>query len=103
MLKKLILAALASLALSISAFAAIDLNTATQAQLEGVKGLGPAKAKAIIEYRSKNGPFKSVDDIKKVQGIKDGVFNQIKGEISIGGASAKPAASAPGKASAPKK
>lgn len=83
MMKKLILAALASL-VSVCAFAVVDLNTATQQQLEAINGLGPAKAKAIVDYRSKSGPFKSVDDIKKVPGIKEGVFKQIKAEISVG-------------------
>ncbi len=94
MMKKLILAALASL-VSICAFAVVDINTANQQQLEAINGLGPAKAKAIIDYRSKSGPFKSVDDIKKVPGIKDGVFKQIKADISVGsGAAPKTAAPA---------
>ena len=52
----LIIALLASLSV---AFAAVNVNTATQAELESLNGIGPAKAKAIIDYRTKNGPFKS--------------------------------------------
>jgi len=92
MMKKLILAALASL-VSVCAFAVVDINTANQQQLEAINGLGPAKAKAIIDYRSKSGPFKSVEDIKKVPGIKDGVFKQIKAEIGVSGGPAPKAAS----------
>lgn len=93
MLKKLILAALASL-VSVCALAAVDINSASQQQLEAINGLGPAKAKAIVDYRSKSGPFKTVDDIKKVPGIKDGVFKQIRAEISVGSGAA-PKAAAP--------
>lgn len=76
------------------ALAAVNINTATQAELEGLKGVGPAKAKAIIEYRTKNGPFKTLEGLKDVKGIGDGIFNKIKGDISLSGAStpAKPAA-----------
>lgn len=109
MLKKLIVVLFASLALCSAALAAADLNTASVQQLESVKGLGPAKAKAIVEYRTKNGPFKSVDDVMKVPGIKEGVFKKIKGEISVGGKTAPaPAPTAktpatPAKPSAPAK
>ena len=62
---KKLLVMLASVFAFSTAFAAVDLNTATQQDLETVKGIGPAKSKAILEYRSKNGPFKSVDDLAK--------------------------------------
>lgn len=71
------------------AFASVDLNTATQAQLEAVKGLGPVKSKAIVDYRTKNGAFKTVEDVQKVPGIKAGVFAKVKTELTVGG---KPAA-----------
>ena len=79
-----------------SALAAININTATQQQLETLNGIGPVKAKAIIDYRSKNGAFKSVDDLKKVSGIGDKTLEKLKKDISISGASsATPAATAP--------
>ncbi|MCX7205885.1 MAG: helix-hairpin-helix domain-containing protein [Proteobacteria bacterium] len=93
-MKKWLIALLSAFALSGMTFAAVDINTASQEQLEAVNGLGPAKAKAIIEYRSKNGPFKSAEDLKKVPGIKDGVFNKVKAEVSVGGKMAAPAAAA---------
>jgi len=91
MLKKLFISLLASFALMTAAFAAVDLNTANQAQLESLTGIGPAKAKDIIDYRTKNGPFKSTEDIMKVPGIKEGTYAKIKGEISVGGKAAAPA------------
>ena len=85
MLNKLIAGLIAYAAFCSFAFSAVDLNTANQQQLEAVNGLGAAKAKAIIEYRSKNGAFKSTEDVMKVQGIKQGVYNKVKNEISVGG------------------
>jgi competence protein ComEA len=98
-MKKWLIALLGAFALSGMALAAVDINTASLEQLEAVNGLGPAKAKAIIEYRSKNGPFKTAEDLKKVPGIKDGVFNHIKGDIAVGGKMAAPAT--PAKAEKP--
>lgn len=91
----LILAMLASINF---AFAAVDLNSATAAELEAVKGLGPAKAKAIVDYRTKNGPFKSVDDLKGVKGFGAKSVAKMQGELTVGGAGAPkatPAAVAP--------
>lgn len=72
---------------------AVDLNTATQAQLESVNGIGPSKAKAIIDYRTKMGPFKSVDDLQKVTGFGEKSVAKMRSEITVSGAkqaSAKP-------------
>jgi competence protein ComEA len=65
------------------AFAAVDINTATAEDLDRLKGIGPVKAKAIVEYRAKNGPFKSIEDIKKVAGISDATFQTIKSDITV--------------------
>lgn len=46
-----------------SALAAININTANQQQLESLNGIGPVKAKAIIDYRTKNGAFKTVEAV----------------------------------------
>ncbi|WP_273431036.1 helix-hairpin-helix domain-containing protein [Chitinibacter tainanensis] len=97
MFKKLLLGVIASISLSCAAYAAVDLNTATQQQLEALNGIGPQKAKDIIDYRSKNGPFKSAEDVMKVPGIKEGTFAKIKSEVTVGG---KAAAAAPAKADA---
>ncbi|WP_338845060.1 helix-hairpin-helix domain-containing protein [Massilia sp. W12] len=72
MLKKLLLCFALLCAMMGSAFAAVDLNTADQAALNSLKGVGPAKAKAILDERSKNGPFKDWADFqKRVKGFAD--------------------------------
>ncbi|OGT50362.1 MAG: hypothetical protein A3E82_04950 [Gammaproteobacteria bacterium RIFCSPHIGHO2_12_FULL_38_11] len=48
----------------------VDINHADVTQLTSLKGVGPAKANAIIMYRTKNGPFKTTADLSKVKGIK---------------------------------
>lgn len=47
----------------------VDINTADAKTLESLKGIGDKKAKAIIDCRTKNGAFKSIDDLAKVKGI----------------------------------
>ena len=64
---------------------AVDLNKATLAELEALSGIGPTKAKAIVDYRTKNGPFKSADDLDKVKGVGKGVIAKIGGEVTIDG------------------
>lgn len=91
----LILAVLASINL---AFAAVNINTATQEELDTVKGIGPGKAKAIIDYRSKNGPFKSVDDLKAVKGFGAKTLDKLRSELTVGGGEAPPAPKAAAKA-----
>ncbi len=77
---------LAGLLLSVSAWAAVDINTATQSELEAVKGIGPAKAKAIMEYRQKNGPFKSMEALTEVKGFGKASVAKLKGELAVGAA-----------------
>ena len=93
-MKKLLLSFVAALAFVSSAFAAVDINTATPQQLEALKGIGPEKAKAIVDYRQKNGPFKTTEDLMKVPGIKQGTYSKIKTEVNVGGKAA-PATAAP--------
>jgi competence protein ComEA len=80
-MKKLAALFAALLAYSGVALAVVNINSASQKQLEELPGIGPAKAKAIMDYRKKNGPFKSVEDIKKVDGIGDATYEQIKGDL----------------------
>lgn len=65
--------------------ALVDLNSATQAQLESVKGIGPTKARAIIDYRSKMGPFRSVDELKKVTGFGPKTLARMRSELTVAG------------------
>lgn len=64
-------------------FAKVDINTASAVDLQKIKGVGPAKAKAIVEYRQKNGSFKNIDELKKVKGIGDKNFEAIKGDLEV--------------------
>lgn len=61
----------------------ISLNTATKDQLMTLSGIGESKANSIIEYRTLNGPFKSIEDLKNITGIGDSIFDQIKDYITI--------------------
>ncbi len=61
----------------------LNLNTATAEQLTSLSGIGEAKAAAIVEYRSKVGKFKSVEEIKNVSGIGDAMFERIKDKITV--------------------
>lgn len=61
----------------------ININTASQSDLESLPGIGPAKAGAIIQEREKNGAFKSVEDIIRVTGIGDKTLEGIKDFITI--------------------
>lgn len=64
--------------------ALVNINTADEAQLTGLQGIGPTKAKAITQYRQEHGPFKSVDDLKKVAGIGEKTLAALKPFITVG-------------------
>lgn len=59
----------------------LDINRATVQELDGLKGIGPAKAKAIVENREKNGRFTSVDDLQRVKGIGPKLLEGMKDSI----------------------
>jgi competence protein ComEA len=102
MLKKLLmLIAVLVLSLSAGLAAAVEVNSADQAALESVKGIGPVHAKAIIDERTKNGPFKDADDLaNRVKGIgQKSVKNLEAAGLTINGSSAPPTG-APAKAPA---
>lgn len=61
----------------------VNINTASVSELMTLSGIGESKALDIIKYRETNGLFKSIDDIKKVNGIKDATFNKIKDYITV--------------------
>lgn len=64
--------------------AAVNVNTADEAQLRTVKGLGEAKARAIVEYRKQNGPFRSLDDLAKVPGFGAKTVDAIRNDLTTG-------------------
>lgn len=61
----------------------ININTASQTELETITGVGPSLASKIITYRKKNGKFKTIEELKNVSGIGDSKFETIKEEIEI--------------------
>lgn len=61
----------------------VNLNEADIEALQTLDGIGEVKAKAIIDYRDKNGPFKQIEDIKNVSGIGDSVYEKIKDDITV--------------------
>ena len=84
----------------------VNINTADATALaKALNGIGPAKAKAIVSYRDKNGPFKSVDQLAMVEGITQKLIDKNRADIKLGaekaGASAAPAAAPPAKAAKP--
>ena len=63
--------------------APLDLNAATPAQLEALPGIGPALAQAIIQERERQGGFHSVDDLRRVRGIGDVRFAQLRPLVTV--------------------
>jgi competence protein ComEA len=61
----------------------LNLNTATAAQLEELPGIGEVLAARIVDYRDSNGPFKTVEDIMSVPGIKEAVYEQIHDLVTV--------------------
>jgi competence protein ComEA len=89
-----LIAALAVLGLA-SAFAQapapkakVNINTASAAELETLPRIGPAIAQRIIDFRTKNGAFKRIEEIMKVQGVGEKVYENIKDLITVGGETA---------------
>lgn len=68
--------------------AEVDLNSASLAELEAIPGIGPAKAKAIIEYREVT-PFATADELQNVKGIGAKLYERIKDQVTVGAAAAR--------------
>jgi competence protein ComEA len=66
-----------------AATAAVDLNTATAAQLETLPGIGARTAERIIEYREKNGGFKKVEELMNVRGVGEKSFLKLKPLVTV--------------------
>ncbi|HRE19405.1 MAG TPA: helix-hairpin-helix domain-containing protein, partial [Rhodocyclaceae bacterium] len=81
--------------LAVNAFAAVNVNTANESELQALTGIGPAKAKAIIEYRTKNGAFKTADDLLKVPGIGPAVLGKMKADVTLTGPTTTKTAATP--------
>jgi competence protein ComEA len=63
--------------------AKVDLNRASQEELESLPGVGPHLAAQILEYREKLGPFQRVEDLMNVRGIGEKKFLQLKERITV--------------------
>lgn len=87
-MKKIITVLMSALVFSAPAWAVVDLNTASQAELETVKGIGPKKAQAIIEFRKKNGNFKTVDDLDNVTGFGKKSVDMVRKDVAVGNSAA---------------
>lgn len=61
----------------------VNINTASSQELQTISGIGEAKAKRIIDYREKNGPFKTVDDLTAVSGIGEKTLENLRDQICV--------------------
>lgn len=83
-MEKLFIALALCCLLANPAFAApVDINTSSRTHLESVAGIGPGKAKAIIEYRNTHGPFKNVDELDNVAGFGKKSIDKIRSNITV--------------------
>jgi competence protein ComEA len=82
-MRKVILLVLLVFLWAAVAIAAVDINTAGQAELASLPGIGATKAAAIIKYRTENGPFKSVDELTSVKGIGQKSLENLREHIEV--------------------
>ncbi|MBP2241696.1 competence protein ComEA [Cytobacillus eiseniae] len=61
----------------------VNINSADEAELQTLPGIGPSKAKAIIDFRDKNGPFKAIEDLKLISGIGDKSYEKLQEFIKV--------------------
>lgn len=61
----------------------VNINTADQAELESLPGIGSVRASAILEYRNENGPFQSIEELLKVDGIGEKTLNKLRDLITV--------------------
>ncbi len=70
-------------ALAEVAAARVNINTASATELEKLPGIGPSKAQAIVAFRAKE-PFTKADDLRKVKGIGDKLYEALKDQVTVG-------------------
>ena len=70
--------------LSVETFSMININTASFAELDSLPGIGEVKAQAILDYRQQNGLFTALEDLMKVEGISQSLFDNLSGLITLG-------------------
>lgn len=68
-----------------NALAVVNVNTASEKELQTLSGIGPSKARAIVDYRTKNGEFKKVKDLNKVPGIGPVLLGKMKNDVRLSG------------------
>jgi competence protein ComEA len=61
----------------------VNINTASAAELQGLPGIGAKTAARIVEYRTKNGPFKKPEDLMNVRGVGEKNFLKLKAQITV--------------------
>ena len=62
----------------------VDLNRAEIWLIQALPGIGEGRAKLIVDYRQKNGPFRKVDDLLKIEGLGDSIFEKVKNLVTVG-------------------
>ncbi len=62
----------------------IDINTATVAELDGLPGIGPVLAQRIVDYRTEQGPFSTVEELAEVQGISEKMVDELRSRLIVG-------------------
>ena len=86
---RLLSALVATLLLMLTSFAWaaswVNLNTASLEELDGLPGIGPSKAQAIIDYRTAHGPFTSVDQLDEVKGFGPSTVDKLRPHVTIDG------------------
>lgn len=80
----LLIALLAFLFYAMPVYALVNINTAGAAELDTLPGIGATLAQRIIDYRTQNGPFETIEEIKNVNGIGDSTYNNLKDLITVG-------------------
>jgi len=61
----------------------VNLNTATKEELMMLSGVGESRADSIIAYREENGRFQNTEELMQISGIKEGLYNKIKDNITV--------------------